>query len=133
MLGRLVGCCLVGFAGFVAATSLHPGGPSNAAAFPVANASTNARAVVVQVVDGDTLVVRLGARSERIRVLGIDAPEMRPRERCAVEATRAVRRLAQGSPAPCGEERPVLRSRGLSAGWARSASGARLVLQLLGL
>jgi micrococcal nuclease len=32
-------------------------------------------AVVVEVVDGDTITVRLGGREERVRLLGIDTPE----------------------------------------------------------
>ena len=52
---------------------------------------------VVRVIDGDTLDVRLsGGKIDRVRVLGIDSPEMRPRERCATQATAAARRIAQG-------------------------------------
>ncbi len=32
-------------------------------------------AVVVEVVDGDTITVRVGGREERVRLLGIDTPE----------------------------------------------------------
>ena len=96
MLARLLLCCLVAVAGFIAATSLSVDG-SNAAASPVASASTSAVGVVASVVDGDTLVVRFpGGKRDRIRVLGIDSPEMQPRERCAIQATAAARRLAQG-------------------------------------
>ena len=96
-MGRLLLCCLVAVAGFMAAISLRADTGSDAAAAPVAGASVSATGIVVSVVDGDTLVVRLpGGKRDRIRVLGIDAPEMRPRERCAVQATAAARRLAQG-------------------------------------
>jgi micrococcal nuclease len=94
---RLLICCLLGFAGFVAATSMSAGAGLGAAASPVAKGSGAAGAVVVEVVDGDTLVGRFaGGKRVRIRILGIDSPEMRPRERCAVQATKAVRRLALG-------------------------------------
>lgn len=53
--------------------------------------------VVERVVDGDTLVL---AGGERVRVLGIDAPEAardaRPAECGADEATAAARRLVEG-------------------------------------
>jgi micrococcal nuclease len=97
MLGRFVVFCLVAVGGFAAATALSVGGGSSAEASPDSNAASAARALVVQVVDGDTLVVRLpSGKRERVRVLGIDAPEMQPRERCAVQATTTTRRLAQG-------------------------------------
>ena len=52
------------------------------------------RGVVVDVVDGDTIDVRLEAARERVRVLGIDAPEAGA---ClAQQATRETRRLALG-------------------------------------
>jgi micrococcal nuclease len=38
-------------------------------------AVTDGRATVVRVVDGDTIVVRIGSRDENVRVLGIDTPE----------------------------------------------------------
>lgn len=34
------------------------------------------RAQVVRVVDGDTIVVRIGGREERVRYIGLDAPEV---------------------------------------------------------
>jgi micrococcal nuclease len=37
--------------------------------------SSNARSVVVDVVDGDTVVVRLDGRDEHVRLIGIDTPE----------------------------------------------------------
>ena len=34
------------------------------------------RAQVLRVVDGDTIVVRIGGREERVRYIGLDAPEV---------------------------------------------------------
>ena len=34
--------------------------------------STNGRATVVRVIDGDTIVVHIGGRDENVRILGID-------------------------------------------------------------
>ena len=34
--------------------------------------ATDGRATVVRVIDGDTIVVRIGGRDENIRLLGID-------------------------------------------------------------
>jgi micrococcal nuclease len=52
---------------------------------------------VVRTVDGDTLDVRLaGGRRDRIRVLGIDAPEVHPSECFHDQATARARSLAEG-------------------------------------
>jgi len=55
---------------------------------------------VVKVVDGDTLRVELPDRIEKVRLLGLDTPEMgrkdRVAEHLAVEATAFVRQLADG-------------------------------------
>jgi micrococcal nuclease len=52
---------------------------------------------VVRVVDGDTLDVRLsGGRRERVRVIGIDAPETQPRECFSAQATSRARAFSQG-------------------------------------
>jgi uncharacterized repeat protein (TIGR01451 family) len=49
---------------------------------------------VTRVIDGDTLQVKIGKRTERVRLIGIDAPET---SACyAGEATRAARLLASG-------------------------------------
>ena len=68
------------------------------AAAPVANAGTAGgftyKGTVTHIVDGDTLDVQIGSRSERIRVIGIDTPE---RGVCyANAATAAATRLASG-------------------------------------
>ena len=53
------------------------------------------RASVTRVIDGDTIVVRLdGGRSERVRVIGIDTPEVG--DCWAAQATAETRRLADG-------------------------------------
>lgn len=94
---RLLLCCVVAVAGFTAATSLDLESSEIAAASPAAAASASATGLVTRVIDGDTLDVRLpGGGRERVRILGIDSPEMRPKERCAKQATEAARRLAQG-------------------------------------
>jgi micrococcal nuclease len=38
-------------------------------------AATDGKATVVRVIDGDTIVVRIGGREESTRILGIDTPE----------------------------------------------------------
>jgi len=49
-----------------------------------------AAASVVRVVDGDTLVVRLAdGRSTRVRLIGIDTPELHPSDKLAREAQRS--------------------------------------------
>ncbi len=55
------------------------------------------RGTVIHVVDGDTLDVRLaGGRRERIRLIGIDTPELRPAECFGSQAKTRARQLAQG-------------------------------------
>ncbi|MGH3377295.1 MAG: thermonuclease family protein [Actinoallomurus sp.] len=51
-------------------------------------------AVVVRVVDGDTVVLRTAGRRERVRLIGVDAPETWLRRDCFGEqATEALRHL----------------------------------------
>ena len=58
---------------------------------------SGSNAVLVRVVDGDTLVVDLEGRDERVRLIGIDAPESvaeeRPDQCYGVEASDEVKRL----------------------------------------
>jgi micrococcal nuclease len=84
---------------FVAAAGLlwrivEPLGSGTATA---AEAVGGSAARVVRVIDGDTLVVRLGSQEERVRLLGVDTPEMPRRgwagEYWAGEATAFVRGL----------------------------------------
>jgi endonuclease YncB( thermonuclease family) len=70
------------------------------------------RADVFHVIDGDTLEVRHHGRSERIRVEGIDCPELR--QPYGKEAKRAVMALVIGSPV-------ILRTSGRSRDGALSA------------
>jgi micrococcal nuclease len=71
-------------------------GPPPAAGRPTA-------ATVVRVVDGDTLIARVDGRDERVRRLGVDAPESvtpdRPVECFGPEASREARRLLPGGAA----------------------------------
>lgn len=60
-------------------------------------------ATVLRVTDGDTVVVRLGNVVERVRLIGIDAPELKDRStgvpQCyAREARNKLRRLLNRSP-----------------------------------
>jgi micrococcal nuclease len=55
---------------------------------------------VVRAVDGDTLVVRIEGREERVRLLGVDTPETKhprkPVEYFGKEASAFTRRMAEG-------------------------------------
>jgi endonuclease YncB( thermonuclease family) len=64
-------------------------------------------ALVVRVVDGDTLLLRIGGRRLRVRLIGVDAPETWARRDCyGAEAARALRRLV-----PAGSEVRVIGDR----------------------
>jgi micrococcal nuclease len=71
---------------------------------PSASASRGAieRALVARVVDGDTVIVTRGGREERVRYIGVDAPELAssesgaPAECGAVAAAEANRALVEG-------------------------------------
>lgn len=52
---------------------------------------------VVGVVDGDTLKVRVGAKTERVRVIGIDTPELASRECYAQQASSTMQSLVQST------------------------------------
>ena len=77
--------------------------PQAAAGPPAPAAETGAH--VTKVIDGDTIDVTIesagGRRKERVRLLGIDAPEKarddRPAEPLEREATAFARRLARGA------------------------------------
>lgn len=51
------------------------GGPSRVVDDPVAGGSNQGRAVVIEVVDGDTVELDIGGHHQRVRLLGVDAPE----------------------------------------------------------
>ena len=61
------------------------------------SAPPGANAVLVRVVDGDTIVVDLGGQEERVRLIGIDTPESvaeeRPDQCYGTEASDEVKRL----------------------------------------
>jgi endonuclease YncB( thermonuclease family) len=71
-----------------------------AAASPAPTADTGRfafRATVTSVVDGDTIAVRLSSgKRERVRLVGIDTPELNARDCFAREAAAKARQLAQG-------------------------------------
>src|SRR5687768_14007842 len=65
---------LLGLIGYLAAAGVpQPGSPASAA--PSAAAWFSLRGKVTRVIDGDTIHVRVGKRTEKVRLLGIDAPE----------------------------------------------------------
>ncbi len=84
-LGALVGAALYGVAGC--------GGGDG----PPAGEAAEGTATVVRVVDGDTLVVDIDGREERVRLIGIDTPEStdprQPVECFGAEATARVEAL----------------------------------------
>jgi len=63
------------------------------AALAGAHAGAGERVRVVRVIDGDTLVV---AGGERVRLIGVDTPELRPVECYGRAATAELRRLVGG-------------------------------------
>jgi len=55
-------------------------------------------AIVLDVIDGDTLEVRVGGSTARVRLIGVDAPEVREPAACfGYDATDYVRRLVKAS------------------------------------
>lgn len=96
MVRRLLMLSALAVCGLAAAIGVSLDGGSTASASPVASPYRGA-GVVVRVLDGDTLDVRLasGVR-ERVRVLGIDAPDLGSRECQAAQAAAAAQRLALG-------------------------------------
>jgi micrococcal nuclease len=65
-----------------------------------ASAAGDEAGTVLRVVDGDTLVVRIGTRSEKVRLIGVNTPESvdprRPVQYFGKEASGFTRRLAAG-------------------------------------
>jgi micrococcal nuclease len=85
--------CLLAAAACGRATAPHTT-PPHTAPPPAVRRSTPMTAVVVRVVDGDTLVLRMRGRPVRVRLIGVDAPETWLRHDCfGAEATRGLRRL----------------------------------------
>lgn len=82
---------LMGVLGYLAAAGVPQLG-SRASAAPSGAAWFNLRGKVTRVVDGDTIHVRIGKNTEKVRLLGIDAPE---KGVCySAEAAAYLRRLA---------------------------------------
>lgn len=70
-------------------TQQRPQPPARLAEAP----NSTLQGTVARVVDGDTLRVDLSHGQERVRLIGMDTPEMRPEQPFAREATRAVEEL----------------------------------------
>lgn len=64
----------------------------------LAAAPTTGSAQVVKVVDGDSLEVLVGGRREKVRLIGLDAPELHPAECQAVAARTYLTKLIAGRP-----------------------------------
>jgi len=66
----------------------------------LASAARDETGTVVRVVDGDTLVVGIGGRADKVRLIGVNAPESvdprRPVQVYGKEASEFTRRLAEG-------------------------------------
>lgn len=107
---RLIGVILVlllaGAVVLVAALASGPGAsqPETSVSPQGGPTGTTERAEVVRVVDGDTIVVRIDGRQERVRYIGLDAPELAdlvggtPAECGADDAAEANERLVAGAP-----------------------------------
>ena len=80
------------------ATSRATAAPKPTAAEQPAGAAAAAAALVpvASVTDGDTIRVRLGGTTERVRVIGIDTPELSGDECYAQEAASRMQSLVQG-------------------------------------
>jgi micrococcal nuclease len=87
MSARRLSCALVALGLLLAACTSDRGG----------NARTPGEATVARVVDGDTIVVHLGGRTETVRLLGIDTPETvdprKPVQCFGVEASHRTKAL----------------------------------------
>ncbi len=87
-------------AGVVLALAALEGSALGLGSCAPAAVATVEEGVVVRAVDGDTLVVRIEGREEKVRLLGVDTPESvhprRPVERFGKEAAAFTRRLAEG-------------------------------------
>jgi micrococcal nuclease len=84
---HLWACLLLGVAALAAATSASSAGQGG----------FTKRGIVEHVVDGDTIDVRLPTgQRERVRLIGIDTPELSPAECLGFQAKQRARRLATG-------------------------------------
>ena len=83
---------LLGLVGYAAAAGVpEPGSTAPSAAS--APAWFTLRGTVTRVVDGDTIHVRIGLKTEKVRLIGIDSPEFS--ECFFQEASRAMRAMVQ--------------------------------------
>jgi micrococcal nuclease len=93
---RLVAVVVAVVTVVVVGVGLEACGPSSPAG-PGDGAPPGGGATVARVVDGDTVVVRLGHRDERVRLIGIDTPESvkpgTPVQCFAVEAANRTKQL----------------------------------------
>jgi micrococcal nuclease len=64
---------------------------------PSASTAESSRGRVERVVDGDTLILRIDGLIERVRYVGIDAPELGPAECYALEALRVHEQIVDGA------------------------------------
>lgn len=101
----LVACAAasIGLSACADAPAPDPAEPTNAPPARLRSAPAETPAQVVRVLDGDTIDVITGGRRQRVRLLGIDAPERTAlrtgRAECGGDdARRAAQALADGSP-----------------------------------
>jgi micrococcal nuclease len=85
---------VLGLVGYAAAAGVPQPG-STAPSASSAPAWFTLRGKVTRVVDGDTIHVRIGVKSEKVRLIGIDSPEVG--DCFSREATQAMRAMAQGN------------------------------------
>jgi micrococcal nuclease len=84
----VVTSCVLAFAGLTIGAASAPG--AEAGRFTL-------RATVAAVIDGDTITARLASgKRERVRLIGIDAPELSPQECFGREARAKTLQLARG-------------------------------------
>lgn len=90
--GLAAAALAAGLAMGVAAPAAQASGIA-AAARPAAG---DVRARVTSVVDGDTIHVRVGSRTEKVRVIGVDTPELKAGQCFATQAKAATTGLVAG-------------------------------------
>ena len=64
---------------------------------PAAEAARgDVRGTVTYVVDGDTVHVRVGSKVDKVRLIGVDTPELKPRQCYGTQAKAATTQLVKG-------------------------------------
>lgn len=81
--------------GTVAGTTTAPAAAAAASATGAASTVGDVRGRVAGVIDGDTVRVRVGSQVEKVRVIGVDTPEL-PRECYSTQAKAATTQLIGG-------------------------------------